>query len=53
VTAAKDEEDGMPRVARGILNQTIKPRLWVIVDDGSTDKTPEVIGVSGINRIGL
>ncbi len=43
VTPAKDEEQSILGVARGILNQTITPRLWVIVDDGSKDKTPEVI----------
>ena len=26
-----------------VINQSIKPDLWVIVDDGSTDNTPEIL----------
>jgi glycosyltransferase involved in cell wall biosynthesis len=43
VTPARNEEDNLLRVANAVINQTIAPRLWVIVDDGSTDRTPEII----------
>lgn len=43
VTPAKNEEENLPYVAGTIIRQTVKPSLWVIVDDGSTDKTPDII----------
>lgn len=39
VTPAMNEEDMLPDLAKNIINQSIKPFLWVIVDDGSIDKT--------------
>jgi len=43
VTPCKNEEESLPELSRSIVNQTIKPKMWVIVDDGSTDKTPEIL----------
>jgi len=43
VTPAKNEEENLPSTIRSIERQTIKPILWVIVDDGSTDSTPQII----------
>ncbi len=43
VTPAKNEEKFLPKVAESVINQTHRPRVWVIVDDGSTDKTPQII----------
>jgi glycosyltransferase involved in cell wall biosynthesis len=43
VTPAKNEAQYLPEVAFSVINQTIKPVLWLIVDDGSTDRTPEII----------
>lgn len=43
MTPAKNEEIFLQVVADSIVKQSIQPRLWVIVDDGSTDKTPEII----------
>ena len=43
VTPARNEETNLPFAGKGILDQTIPPRLWVIVDDGSTDRTPEIV----------
>ncbi len=43
VTPAKNEEDMLPKTIESVVNQTLKPSLWVIVDDGSTDSTPEII----------
>ena len=44
ITPAKNEENNLPDVADSVIRQTIKPKLWVIVDDGSTDDTPIIIG---------
>ena len=43
VTPAKNEENNLPDVAGSVIKQTMKPKLWVIVDDGSTDGTPIII----------
>jgi poly-beta-1,6-N-acetyl-D-glucosamine synthase len=42
VTAARDEEDNIARTIESVLRQTVRPLQWVIVDDGSTDRTAEV-----------
>tara|TARA_R110001606_G_scaffold395664_2_gene568554 strand:- start:184274 stop:185152 length:879 start_codon:yes stop_codon:yes gene_type:complete len=33
----------MKLTLESVVSQTVKPKLWVIVDDGSTDKTPEIL----------
>jgi len=43
VTPCKNEEESLPKLAESVINQTIKPVIWVIVDDGSTDRTPYVL----------
>lgn len=43
VTPAKNEEEDLPNLIHSMIQQTIKPLLWVIVDDGSTDNTPEIL----------
>ena len=43
VTPAKNEQDNLPLVADSVLKQSILPKVWIIVDDGSTDETPEII----------
>lgn len=43
VTPARNEESNLPDVIETVIKQTIKPKLWVIVDDGSTDETASII----------
>jgi glycosyltransferase involved in cell wall biosynthesis len=43
VTPCKNEEESLPKLVESILGQEIVPLLWVIVDDGSTDRTPEIL----------
>ena len=43
VTPARNEEANLPRLAAAIRAQSRPPTEWVIVDDGSTDGTPELI----------
>ena len=43
VTACKDEEGNLPYLVQSITAQTIRPALWVIVNDGSADKTGKII----------
>ena len=42
VTAAHNEEANLERLYRCVLAQTVKPLVWVIVSDGSTDRTDEM-----------
>jgi len=39
VTPARNEENMLPGLTMDMINQSIKPVLWVIIDDGSNDKT--------------
>jgi glycosyltransferase involved in cell wall biosynthesis len=43
ITPVKNEENNLPEFFRSVLSQTIRPLLWVIVDDGSTDRSSEII----------
>jgi glycosyltransferase involved in cell wall biosynthesis len=43
ITAAYNEEATIDRTIRSVLSQTILPRRWVIVSDGSVDKTDEIV----------
>jgi glycosyltransferase involved in cell wall biosynthesis len=43
VTPVKNEGAFIPNLISSIKKQSIKPILWVIVDDGSTDETPQII----------
>jgi len=43
VTPARNEEDMLLDLANDIINQSIKPVMWVIVDDDSNDKTWSII----------
>lgn len=43
VTAARNEEAIIGQALRSVVAQTHKPLRWVIVDDGSTDATVEIV----------
>lgn len=43
ITPAKNEQESLPSVADSVLKQSILPKLWTIVDDGSVDETPGII----------
>ena len=42
-TPVKNEEDNLPDLISSVLSQIKRPLLWVMVDDGSTDKSSELI----------
>src|SRR5436190_2942728 len=42
VTPARDEEANLPRLAASLIAQTVKPVVWVIVENGSTDATASI-----------
>lgn len=43
VTPTRDEEASVERTLRSVAAQTVRPLRWVIVDDGSTDRTVEIV----------
>lgn len=43
VTATWNEEKYVRHTIDAVLNQTVRPIRWVIVSDGSTDKTDEIV----------
>ena len=42
VTPARNEEEYLERTIESVVSQTMKPLRWVIVSDGSTDRTDEI-----------
>jgi glycosyltransferase involved in cell wall biosynthesis len=43
VTPAKNEDAFIGSTIHSVVNQTILPELWIIVNDGSTDKTRKIV----------
>ncbi|MBK8814684.1 MAG: glycosyltransferase [Methylococcaceae bacterium] len=43
LTAAKNEEKDISHAIQSVIQQTIRPVAWFIVDDGSIDHTAEII----------
>ncbi|HEX2868556.1 MAG TPA: glycosyltransferase family 2 protein [Ignavibacteriales bacterium] len=43
ITAAKNEEAFIENTIKSVLRQTILPLKWIIVSDGSTDFTDEIV----------
>jgi len=43
ISPVRDEVEFIPRVISSMVAQTIQPREWLIVDDGSTDGTTELL----------
>jgi glycosyltransferase involved in cell wall biosynthesis len=43
ISPIKDEEKYVETTILGILRQKVRPTKWVIVDDGSEDRTPEIL----------
>jgi poly-beta-1,6-N-acetyl-D-glucosamine synthase len=46
VTPVKDEASTIGLTIASVVRQTVLPREWVIVSDGSTDGTDEIVGAS-------
>lgn len=43
ITAARNEEAFIKLTIESVINQTVKPVRWIIVSDGSTDRTDEIV----------
>jgi len=42
ITPARNEEAFLEETIRSVISQTVLPKRWVIVSDGSTDRTDEI-----------
>jgi glycosyltransferase involved in cell wall biosynthesis len=43
ITPARNEEKFLEQTIRSVISQTVLPRRWVIVSDGSTDRTDAIV----------
>jgi Oligosaccharide biosynthesis protein Alg14 like/Glycosyl transferase family 2 len=43
VTPARDEAENLARLAQCLARQTVPPTTWIVVDNGSSDSTREVL----------
>ncbi|OUR61492.1 glycosyl transferase family 2 [Colwellia sp. 39_35_sub15_T18] len=43
ISPCRNEEEYMRQTLDTVVNQTVKPTKWVIVDDGSTDQTANIL----------
>ncbi len=43
ISPVKDEARNIERTLQSMVQQTLKPLVWVVVDDGSSDQTPELV----------
>ncbi|MBL3567019.1 glycosyltransferase, partial [Rhodovulum sulfidophilum] len=43
ISPCRDEAAHMRRTLDSVLAQSLRPAKWVIVDDGSTDETPQIL----------
>jgi len=43
ITPARNEEAFIEKTLDSVCSQTILPERWVVVDDGSTDRTPDIV----------
>jgi glycosyltransferase involved in cell wall biosynthesis len=58
ITAARNEQAFIEKTMLSVINQTVLPTKWVIVNDGSSDATPDIIeryskGHSWIKRLDM
>ena len=44
ITPSRNEARFIEKTIDSVVNQTVLPLKWVIVNDGSTDATPEIVG---------
>ena len=43
ITPARNEEDFIEKTIQSVISQTKRPEKWIIVSDGSTDRTEEIV----------
>ena len=43
ITPVRDEAEFIEKTIHSMIQQTVRPTEWIIVNDGSTDETPEIV----------
>jgi glycosyltransferase involved in cell wall biosynthesis len=43
VTPVKDEEKFLPKTIGSVLKQTLRPQIWILINDRSKDRTGQII----------
>jgi poly-beta-1,6-N-acetyl-D-glucosamine synthase len=43
ITPVRNEEDYIEQTIQSMLSQTLPPAEWILVDDGSSDRTPKIL----------
>src|SRR5262249_28321263 len=43
ISPCRDEAEYMRETLDSVISQSIRPTKWIIVDDGSTDRTPQIL----------
>lgn len=43
ITSARNEEKFIAKTIDSVISQTVKPKKWIIVSDGSTDHTDDIV----------
>lgn len=43
LTAARNEEEFIEKPLKAVVSQTVRPKRWIIVNDGSVDRTSAII----------
>ena len=43
ISPCRNEADYMRHTLDSVIAQTVRPDLWLIVDDGSSDATPDIL----------
>jgi glycosyltransferase involved in cell wall biosynthesis len=43
ITPVRDEEENIEKTIRSMISQSVKPKIWIIIDDGSTDRTVNIV----------
>src|SRR5439155_13881848 len=43
ITPARNEAAFITKTLESVCSQTLRPEKWVVVDDGSTDRTAEIV----------
>jgi glycosyltransferase involved in cell wall biosynthesis len=47
ITPVRDEADHIGRTISAVMDQTVRPACWILVDDGSTDGTGDILDRHG------
>ena len=50
VSPVRNEAEFLQRTVDSIVAQTVRPKTWIVVDDGSTDETAEIVRRAAANH---